>query len=172
MFVTKLKTAAAILLAASLLGAGAGVLAFQAPAAKPADERKTAAPNPAAQADDRSKARAEAKARQDHVKRLLVARVEAVRVEVDVRMKEFLAGRGSQHILIDAARRWLEAQREQGLNQADLVAVLEEHFQRMKQIHEKDEERFNAGRIAVHDFKQAEFARLEAEIWLERAKDK
>jgi RNA polymerase sigma factor (sigma-70 family) len=157
MFLSKVKHVAAVLLALGVLGTGAGLWAWRAPAAQPTDGDKP----PAA-----------GRRGPDPLRPLLEAKVKAAEVELDARMKEFAAGRGTLDICLGASRRVVEAQREMGLKKEDWIAVLEAHTKLTKEIHETNVGRFNAGRIAVQDVKESEYYYLEAQIWLERAKGK
>jgi RNA polymerase sigma factor (sigma-70 family) len=98
------------------------------------------------------------------------AKVAAAQAVLDERTREFLAGRGTQEFLLEASRRLAESQRELNPAKADLVAALQAHLNRVKEMEAVDKERFNAGRITVAQVKEAEYYRLEAEIWLEQAK--
>lgn len=159
MFVTKLKTIGAAVFVVSLLAMGAGGLAFQAPKADPKPEKNTPQPQGAVKDEDRLTA-------------LLKARVQAAELELEVRMKEFLAGRGTLDVLLGASRRHVEAYRELHPKPADHLIAAESHFRRMKDVHEINENRYQAGRIPISDLKETEYYRLEAEIWLERLKPK
>jgi outer membrane protein TolC len=68
--------------------------------------------------------------------------------------------------------RLLEAELEWKTKPAEQIAALEAHLERMKNIHDINLARFNAGRASVGDLKQAEYYRLDAEVRLERAKQK
>jgi outer membrane protein TolC len=76
--------------------------------------------------------------------------------------------------LIAASKRLLTAESEDlNLNRKETnLKALQDHFDRMKKIQDIDQERFGAGRISIEDLAQAKYYRLEAEIWLERAKSR
>ena len=50
------------------------------------------------------------------------------------------------------------------------LSALKAHLERMKNVQDIDQQRFDEGRISVEDLSQSKYYRLEAEIWLERAK--
>jgi RNA polymerase sigma factor (sigma-70 family) len=160
MFLTKLiKTAAAAVLAVGVLGGGTGLLLYRTHAVEPAPEKKQEAAKPAPKAESKLPA-------------LLKARVEAARTEVEARMKEFEAGRGTLELLYASSRRLLQAERELTEKKADQDAALQAHFERMKNVEEINKDRFEAGRIAIQDYAVSQYWRLEAEIGLERTKQK
>ena len=74
--------------------------------------------------------------------------------------------------LLQAYVRLLVAKLERTDKKADQLAAYEEHFERMKKMEKSSEARYHAGRIAVQDMAQMRYYRIEAEIWLERAKAK
>jgi RNA polymerase sigma factor (sigma-70 family) len=104
------------------------------------------------------------------LEQLLKERVEAARVEVEVRTKEFEVGRGTLDFLMGASRRLLVAEWESSDNKEYQLAALKAHFDRMKSAEDVNLQRFNDGRIPVQDVVEAKYYRLEAEIWLEKAK--
>src|SRR5262249_25367116 len=95
---------------------------------------------------------------------------EAAKLELDSRTKEFMAGRGTLDITMGASKRLLEAERESSPKRADQIAACEAHLNRMKEIENVNRQRFNAGRIGIQDLAESTYYRIEAEIWLERAK--
>lgn len=103
----------------------------------------------------------------EKLKSLLQERWKTAGEEYFARNQEFLAGRGTQEFLYQAARRLLAA--EQELPDKSRVTILANHLKRMAAIEKVNKERFEAGRIAVQDYRAAQYWRLEAEIWLERA---
>ena len=166
MFLKKLQIAGVVLLVLSVVATGGGLLLHAGAGAAPTEERLT----PIGPAADRNPdAAAKAKARMDA---LWKEKSDAVTREMDARMGEFIAGRGTLAFLFDASRRWVEVQRDLSKNQAERTAALEAHLQRTKQIEEMNVLRFQAGRIAITDVEQSRYYRLEAEIWLEQARAK
>jgi RNA polymerase sigma factor (sigma-70 family) len=172
MFVSKIKVAAAVLLAVALC-AGAGVLGYRALAAEPPPEKKTEPPPAGADARKADEARKEAEAA-DKMRRLLKARVDAARQEWEDRMKLLQDGRDGDRldVLGAASRRLLVAQRELSENKADQIAAWEAHLDRMKGVEEIAKGRFEAGTLSRPNHALAQYYRLDAEIGLERAKAK
>jgi outer membrane protein TolC len=103
---------------------------------------------------------------------LLKERVEVAKTEFDSHNQEFLAGRGTLDILFGAGKRLLQAQRELSEKKEDQIAALEAYLKITQSIEEVNQARFNAGRINISDMAEAKYYRLEAEIWLERARAK
>jgi hypothetical protein len=104
------------------------------------------------------------------LKRLLQERLEAAKTEVDVRMKQFEAGKGTLDFLIGASKRVLLAEIDATDKKLEQLNALKAHLERMKKVQDLDQERFDAGRISIEDLSLSKYHRLEAEIWLERAK--
>jgi outer membrane protein TolC len=100
----------------------------------------------------------------------LEARLAAANKEVRIRWKEYCAGRGSLDIYLNSSRRVLEAERDLSAKKADQVAAWESHLQRMQQAYVINLARYNAGRIPIQDFAQADYYRRDAEIGLERTR--
>jgi len=153
MFLSKVKTTVAVVLALGVLGTGAGLWAWRAPAAQPAP-----APEPAAEK------------RSDRMQSLLEARVKVAREMLRGRLKEFEAGVSPLSVCLGASRRLVEAQRELGLKKDEWIAALEAHVKLTKEIYEANQLRFKAGQLSPSDLKESEYSYLEAQIWLERAK--
>lgn len=159
MFLSKLRIALVLLVSGSVLALGAGMVTFRLLAGEPAEEKT----EPPAKAPQKPA---------DKLKDLIKAKLEAAKLECESRMKEFQDGRGTLDILVHSSRRLLESEREVGDSKEHLLTALETHFRLMKEIEEVNQERFNAGRISIMDVAQARYYRLEAEIWLERARAK
>jgi hypothetical protein len=106
------------------------------------------------------------------LKALLKERYDVARTEMDMRRKEFYAGRGTLDITLGASLRLLEAERELDARRDNQATALENHWKRMRQVEEVNKERFQAGRIPIQDLSESTFYRLQAEIWLERAREK
>src|SRR6266852_3354211 len=104
-----------------------------------------------------------------NLKRLVQERVETAKKEFEARMMQFEAGKGTLDFLIGASKRLLTAETEDRPG-VGALAPLQAHFDRMKKIQDINQERFDGGRISIEDLAQAKYYRLEAEIWLERAK--
>jgi multidrug efflux pump subunit AcrA (membrane-fusion protein) len=98
----------------------------------------------------------------------LPARVNAARRAYEGYEQQFVLGQVTFHQVAEWSRRWLEAEREQG-GREQQVAAYEAHLARMKRL----EDRMKAATQAnAADKSAAEFYRLEAEGWLQRAKGK
>jgi hypothetical protein len=151
MFTTRITSVGAVLLA-FVAGAAASLLALHPPAAVFAQDQK-----PAAKVEGR-------------VRPLLEARLEAAREELDARKKEFEQGRGTLDLLLGAARRVLDSQRELSDKKAGRVAAVQAYFDVTREVEETVKGWHDAGRVAVQDWKEAQYYRLDAEIMLERAK--
>ena len=105
-----------------------------------------------------------------NLKRLLKDRVEMAKVEIEARMKQFEAGKGTLDFLIGASKRLVMAELDATDKKPEQISALKAHFERMKTVQDIDQERYRAGRISIEDLSQSKYYRLEAEIWLERAK--
>jgi RNA polymerase sigma factor (sigma-70 family) len=101
---------------------------------------------------------------------LLKEQLEAARTMTDARWMEFLAGRGTLDILLEASNHLLQAEFDLANKRSDRLAILESYWQRMKDIETVTEARFEAGRVPIADRAQTRFNRARAELWLERAK--
>jgi hypothetical protein len=103
------------------------------------------------------------------LKRLLKEKMATAKEEVDARMKQFEAGKGTLDFLIAASKRLLNAEMEDNPD-VGAQTPLQAHFERMKKIQDVEQQRFDNGRISIEDLDLAKYHRLEAGIWLERAK--
>jgi hypothetical protein len=101
---------------------------------------------------------------------LLKEQLEAAQTMTKARWEEFLAGRGTLDILLEASHHLLQAELDMASKQSDRLAILEAHWQLLKDIETVNEAQFRAGRIPIADFAQTRFNRARAELWLERAK--
>ncbi len=68
--------------------------------------------------------------------------------------------------------RWLDAEREISSRQEDVLAACRAHLGRMRELERVARERFRNRYVPVEEDTAAQFYRLEAEIWLERAKNR
>jgi RNA polymerase sigma factor (sigma-70 family) len=196
MFLTKVKIAVVILLAVGGTGAGtwgvaharlAGEQSPQAaeappPAAEPGPKPKANPPAPPAAEEDpdnfwpmdeaKVKALLEASTAGKKLKELLKERLTTAHEEALGRYQQFLAGRGTMDALLGASLRLLDAEKELSDKKDDQVAALQRHLRRMKEMEKILEAMFQAGRASQADYAQAKSYRLQAEIWLEKAKEK
>jgi RNA polymerase sigma factor (sigma-70 family) len=188
MFVTKLKLAALVVLTFAATGAGTWALAQSNRTAPP--HREVAGPPPAPPAAAREdppevppkdvpamdatrvKELLDAMKASDKLKALLKEQHEQALTCYTSRWEEFLAGRGTLDIMLQASRLLLEAEQALSDKKADQVTALENHWRRMKVTEDVNQARFDAGRLPISDLAQTKFYRLQAEIALERARAK
>jgi hypothetical protein len=188
MYMTKIKVTPLLLM--TIVGAGAGVVSYQALNAQPPKQQEAVKPEAVAQIEDPSESaerlgaialtvitpdnKVEAMVKGLNVdpkmKSVLKDRFDAAKTEVNARGKEYSAGRGWVHVYLDSSRRLLEAELDLSVKKADHVVAWETHRQRMQGIYEINLDRYNNGRISVQDLAVANYYRLDAEIGLERAK--
>jgi RNA polymerase sigma factor (sigma-70 family) len=168
-----LKVAAAALTAAGVVAVGAGVFARQAPGVQPAKgiaEIKKA----------RSVERVSLKGRLDFdpgqtVAALAGARYQAARKSLDAYRAEYLRGRGSAgrartgniETLRSKALRVLEAQRDLSDTKANRIAALEAYLGVIKEAEKLERSIDDPDWSGIAE---AEYDRLEAELWLARAR--
>jgi hypothetical protein len=103
---------------------------------------------------------------------LLAERQAAARTELRTRHEQFLAGRGTLDILVGASERLLEAERDLYPTRKDQVAAWKRHVRLLEDVEKTVKDIYDAGRASLADYSQAKFARLNAEIGLERAQEK
>src|SRR5262249_44988474 len=105
------------------------------------------------------------------MKALLEARFDAAHSETTARWNELIVGRSSSvDSFVGASLRLLEAERELSTGKGDQVAALENQRQRMAELEKIWQAKFDAGVAPTSELSGARFARLQAEILLERAK--
>jgi hypothetical protein len=189
MFLSQMKVAALILLAVGVAGAGTWALArpnllAQEPKQEKADPPQVARPGPEradpppqqaklAALDEAQVKKLLDKAQvSDKLKALLKDKHEASLKEARDRWQQLLAGKGMLILYLDASLRLLEAERDLSDKKEDQIGALDNHWRRMKAVEQITQKRFHAGLIEEADLSQAKFYRIQAEIWLERAKDK
>jgi hypothetical protein len=193
MLVSKMKTAALVLLTVAAVGAGTWALAYpylvaQQPRQQNADPPRVADPGPkgtgrlppAAEGEYKMAALDEARVKElleaakvsDKLRALLKGQYEAALAETTARWEEFIAGRGTLDLLFGASLRLLEAERALSDKKADQVVALENQWKRMRVMEGVNQARFDAGRVPIAELSQTKFYRIQAEIWLERARGK
>jgi hypothetical protein len=190
MFLSKVKVAVLILLAVAVAGAGTWALAHpnllaQQPRQEKADPPPAAGHAPgradppppdegklAALDEGRVKKLLEKAGVSDKLKALLKDKHEAALTEARARREAFLAGRGTLDIYLGASLRLLEAERDLSDKKEDQISALDGHWRRMKEVEEFNQAAFDAGRLMIFDLSQSKFYRIQAEIWLERARAK
>jgi outer membrane protein TolC len=87
----------------------------------------------------------------------------------ELRYRQFLAGRGTFDILLQASRELLEAEIDLSDTSEVRVEAWTNHLRRMKDLEAFVTAMFEAGRVSQPDKEQARIYRLSAEIGLERA---
>jgi hypothetical protein len=131
-----------------------------------ADDERIDLTMPAVESKSFAKWKLEASASEP--RQLAKARLEAAREELDGRLKEFLAGRGTHAFLEQCAQRALQAELELAETPAAIVAARERHWIYTKEIEEIDRARFEAGRIPIQDHAEGKYYRLDAELrWVQ-----
>jgi len=70
------------------------------------------------------------------------------------------------------SKRWLDAQLDVSNAKADQEAAYEAHWKRMKQLEDLIDRRMRSGVGAAIEVPQVQYYRLEAELWLARARKK
>ena len=108
----------------------------------------------------------------EKLKELYKARQEAAKQNAAGRMEEFVAGRGTLDILLEAQVLLLRAELALAEKKEDRIKAHERNLAEMTEIKKIQQGRFDTGRLARMDLSQAEFFRLEAEIELLREKMK
>jgi hypothetical protein len=111
-------------------------------------------------------ARAKFEAQHADVRELSRAKHAAARGDADGRFREFLAGRGTLDLVLGALQRQRQAELALAVRDADRVAAVERYWKLVWTIDVINGARYEAGRIAITDFLQARYARLEATLAL------
>jgi hypothetical protein len=107
---------------------------------------------------------------EERIRALLKEMADTAKEELGSRMREFEAGRGTTEFLCDASIRLLNAERELSDKGVDRLAALESHLQRMKKVEELNKKWRDQGRTPNKDFALSKYYRLQAKLWLARAK--
>ena len=172
MFMTKMKMAAMIVLAAGCL-AGAGVAGYRALNAGPALGQKPEPEQPKEprRRDDFEERRAAIEL-QRKLQPLMEKRLDAIREQLKARAEELLAGKTTVDVLLESSANLLKAQQEMSDKPVDQLKALQLHFERTHEIHEVLNTRFQAGKLSPAELYQAAYNRYDAEIALERYKSK
>lgn len=172
MFMTKLKTTIAVILALSVIGS-AGVCSYylrgQAPPAQaPPEEVPPEAKLPEKVTPDKIGPAKPAEALQ----KMLKERRDRAEQELTVRYRQYRAGAQDAilDLMIESSKRLLKAELELNAKKADRLVAHERHVRLMKEVAEIVKAKFNVGRVSEADFARAEYERLDAEIALEREK--
>jgi RNA polymerase sigma factor (sigma-70 family) len=158
MWIKKLKTAGMIVLAVCVLAGAIGQWSRPSALAQREPEKKAEPAKPPATAAER-------------IKELLKARFEAAKEENRARTTAFEAGRETMENLVACSLRLLEAERDLSTKHEDQLTALDAHAKRMKEIHDRIEALYEAGRVSLAERKQAEYYHLDAQLRLERYKN-
>jgi RNA polymerase sigma factor (sigma-70 family) len=168
MFLKRVMTGAALLLTLAVLGIGGTIATYRGLADEPKEANKAEPPKQANKDQPGELASKEEEA----LKKLLDERVEVAKVMAAARREEFVAGRGTTDIMLEASRQLAEAELERARTRPERLAALEKYVKRAKEAYDVSKARFDHRILSTADFKQSEYARLSAEIWLEREKAK
>jgi hypothetical protein len=104
---------------------------------------------------------------------LLKARLDAARKTYDWLAKNYIESRPPLgELLYRWSCRWLEAERDISTRQEDVLAAYRAHLNRMRELERVARDRFRNRFVPVEESTAAQFYRAEAEIWLERAKNR
>jgi RNA polymerase sigma factor (sigma-70 family) len=152
MFMTRVKQLAGLVLMFVLLGAGAGLLAYQ-----PAPEPVTV-PAPKAPADGAK------------LKDLMKKRRDAAKQAFDARMQRYEAGQVTPDFAIATALNLLDSELEVAETQSQRIAAHQAHRDRMAAMFAIANAQFNNGKIGPADFRPVDYQLLDAEVRLVRAK--
>jgi RNA polymerase sigma factor (sigma-70 family) len=174
MFINTLKIVLALSLTATvILGAGVGWLALSHNPTKDEQAPTKQATASNENTDNNTKQLEENKKKHDaelNLMRLMKDRVEAAKVEVDIRTQQYEQGRGTMDFLFGASKRLLKAEWEATDRKPDQLAALQTHLDLMKKMQDISQKRFDSGKESMENVAETKYFRLEAEIWLERAK--
>jgi hypothetical protein len=103
---------------------------------------------------------------------LAKAKMQAARMIIASRYKEFMAGRGSLDLLLEWSLNWLESERALSDKQADQIVAYERHWLLTKVIESVNNFRYENGRVPIQDCMQSKYFRLQAEMWLAQVQAK
>jgi RNA polymerase sigma factor (sigma-70 family) len=169
MMMTKVKLWAMLVLVVCMAGVGGGLLAFRGRASEPQGTKPNNNAPPPPNADDKAKKEAEIAAK---LSALRQAKRDTATKEFDARRQQFLAGRGMLELLGGSSRPLLESELAMADTTAGRCQQYQAHLERMKEIEQTMQERFDAGKISIEDLLCARYWRLEAELWLTQAESK
>jgi RNA polymerase sigma factor (sigma-70 family) len=160
MFVSKLKLLV-VLFAVVVLATGLGVASSQPPPTDPVPKERPPAPpevvKPAAPAPDTRPA-------------LLKEKVSIAESGFRVVWERYTAGKSIEEEVYNWSKRWLDAEREASTTKAGQIAALEAHLGRIQELEKLIKLKHEVGRATVVDMTLAQFARVEAELWLAEAR--
>jgi hypothetical protein len=97
-------------------------------------------------------------------------RRDAARIVCQAREKEFENGRGTLNFLLDSSQRLLDSELALAHDHSERLAALERCWERAIRIERANKERFDGGQIAIQDYLESKYVRLDAEIQLAHAR--
>jgi hypothetical protein len=103
--------------------------------------------------------------------RLAVQRRDAARKSYEVFWLDYRERRTSEDLLYRWSLRWLEAEKDLSDQQADRVAAYQGHYDRMRDLDRLIRRLHTSGQSTIEEASAAEYYRVEAEVWLLKAKD-
>jgi len=189
MFLNKLKIAAIVV--ATFGALGSGILVYSEVAGQ---QRQPDQTGPAAQSlhgdqeeafrreivelrkefqtlqTEKAKELVQASKSSDKMAALLLACYQAACDEFKIRVERLLEGRDPTHTIFGSSLRVLEAERELSTKKGDQIVAFENHWHRMKGVEKLVQLKSEAGSGATQDVAETRFYRLQAEVWMERAK--
>jgi hypothetical protein len=107
----------------------------------------------------------------NNLARLAVQRRDAARRTYEALWLDYRERRASEDLLYRWSLRWLEADRELSDQQADQVAAYQAHFERMRDLDRIIRRLHGSGQTTIEEASATEYYRVEAEIWLLKARD-
>jgi hypothetical protein len=107
----------------------------------------------------------------NNLARLAVQRRDAARRTYEALWLDYRERRASEDLLYRWSLRWLEAERELSDQQADQVAAYQAHFERMRDLDRIIRRLRGSGQTTIEEASATEYYRVEAEIWLLKARD-
>src|SRR5207245_2937344 len=86
------------------------------------------------------------------------------------RSRQCLVGLCTLNLVLEASRRWLSADLAMSNKPEDRLAAYERHWEAMRLIEDFNRARYQAGRIAIQDYLETVYARVDAELQWNRAR--
>ena len=163
MFVSKIKTTLAVMLALAVVG-GAGFCTIYLHGQGQVQHTPDRFPRKGVPDTKTPAKSAEA------IRKLLKERRDMAELEVKVRYDKYRAGAqdATLDLILEGSKRLLKAELELSEKKADRLAAREQFVKLTKEIAEIVKAKYNVGRVSQADLAQAEYERLDAEIALER----
>jgi hypothetical protein len=153
----KMVAAVCLLVFGAMAAAGwtINALADGGPAQKPAGQAVKIAPS-ASQVPEKRKPTEREK-----------ALLEAAQIQYEARWKEFVNGKTPAELLLPWSVKWLEATLRVCEQTSEKVDACKAHLERMKAAEDVNKAKFDAGAIAVTQYQQCVYYRIEAEVMLD-----